>query len=76
MLETQHDEKVLGYNCDSLSRTITPQLPEHPSKIKGVRSANDDLYTYSSWSSRFWLIVRGAQPLIQQRVGLQVEADL
>ena len=27
--------------------------------------------TYSSWSSRSWLIVRGAQPLIQQRVGLQ-----
>ena len=58
MLETQHDQTVLGYNCD-------------PSQIKGVRSANDDLYTYSSWSSRSWLIVRGAQPLIQQRVGLQ-----
>ena len=40
----------------------------HPSQTKGVRSANDDLYT---WSSRSWLIVRGAQPWIQQRVGLQ-----
>ena len=71
MLETQHDHKVLGYNYDSLSRTITLQLPDHPSQIKGLRSANDDLYTYSSWPSRSWLIVRGAQPLIQQRVGLQ-----
>ena len=51
MLETQHDQKVLGYNCNSLSRTTTPQLPDHPSQIKGARSANDDLYTYSSWSS-------------------------
>ena len=30
MLEMQHDQKVLGYNCDSLSRTITPQLPPPP----------------------------------------------
>ena len=55
MLETQHAQEVLGYNCDSRSRTIAPQLPDHPSQIKGVRSANDDLFTYSSWSSRSWL---------------------
>ena len=36
MLETQNDTKVLGYMCDSSSRTITPQLPDHPSQIKGV----------------------------------------
>ena len=56
--------------CDSSSRTITPQLPDHPSQIKGVRSANDQMFTYSSWSSRSWLIVRGAQPDIQQHIGL------
>ena len=60
MLETQNDTKVLGYICDSASRTITPQLPDHPSQIKGIRSANDQMFTYSSWSSRSWLIVRGA----------------
>ena len=70
MLETQNDAKVLGYMCDSSSRTITPQLPDHPSQIKGVRSANDQMFTYSSWSSRSWLIVRGAQPAIQQQIGL------
>ena len=70
MLETQNDTEVLGYMCDSSSRTITPQLPDHPSQIKGVRSANDQMFTYSSWSSRSWLIVRGAQPEIQQQIGL------
>ena len=70
MLETQNDTKVLGYMCDSSSRTITPQLPDHPSQIKGVRSANDQMFTYSSWSSRSWLIARGAQPEIQQQIGL------
>ena len=70
LLETQNDTKVLGYMCDSVSRTITPQLPDHPSQIKGIRSANDQLFTYSSWSSRSWLIVRGAQPVVQQQVGL------
>ena len=70
MLETQHDTKVLGYMCDSTSRTTTPQLPDDPSQIKGIRSANDQMRTYSSWSSRSWLIVRGAQPAIQQQVGL------
>ena len=70
MLETQNDNKVLGHMCDSSSRTITPQLPEHPSQIKGVRSANDRMFTYSSWSSRSWLIVRGAQPAVQQQLGL------
>ena len=70
MLETQNDTKVLGYMWDSSSRTITPQLPDHPSQIKGVRSANDQMFTYSSWSSRSWLIVRGAQPAIQQQIGL------
>ena len=34
MLEFQNDAKVLGYICDSSSRTITPQLPDHPSQIK------------------------------------------
>ena len=67
MLETQHDTKVLGYMCDLSSRTIAPQLPDHPSQIKGVRSANDQMFTYSSWSSRSWLIVRGAQPAVQQQ---------
>ena len=43
---------------------------DHPSQIKGVRSANDQMFTYSSWSSRSWLIVRGAQPEIQQQIGL------
>ena len=70
MLETQNDTKVLGYMCDSSSRTITPQLPDHPSQIKGIRSANDQMFTYSSWSSRSWLIVRGAQPAVQQQIGL------
>ena len=70
MLETQNDIKVLGYMCDSSSRTITPQLPEHPSQIKGVRSANGPMFTYSLWSSRSWLIVRGSQPVIQQEIGL------
>ena len=28
------------------------------------------MFTYSSWSSRSWLIVRGAQPAIQQQIGL------
>ena len=70
MLETQHDTKVLGYMCGSSSRTITPQLPDHPSQIKGIRSANDQMFTYSSWSSRSWLIVRGAQPAAQQQIGL------
>ena len=71
MLETQNDTKVLGYMCDSASRTITPHLPDHPSQIKGIRSANDQMFTYTSWSSRSWLIVRGAQPAIQQQqVGL------
>ena len=70
MLETQNDTKVPGYMCDSASRTITPQLPDHPSQIKGIRSANDQMFTYSSWLSRSWLIVRGAQPAIQQQVGL------
>ena len=60
MLETQNDTKVLGYMCDSSSRTITPQLPDHPSQIKGIRSANDPMFTYSSWSSRSWLIVRSS----------------
>ena len=69
MLETQNDTKVLGYMCDSSSRTITPQLPDHPSQIKG-RSANDQMFTYSSWSSRSWLIVRGAQSAVQQQIGL------
>ena len=54
LLEAQHDTKVLGHLCDSLARTINPQLPEHPSQIKGVRSANDEIFTYSSWSSRSW----------------------
>ena len=71
ILGTQHDTKVLGHMCDSSSRTITSQLPEHPSQIKGIRSANDMQFTYSSWSSRSWLIVRGAQPPVQQHVGLQ-----
>ena len=31
---TLEDTKVLGYMCDSTSRTITPQLPDHPSQIK------------------------------------------
>ena len=70
MLEVQHDDKVLGYRCDSSSRTITPQLPDHPSQIKGIRSANDRMFTYSSWSSRSWLIIRGAQPAVQQQHGL------
>ena len=70
MLEVQHDDKVLGYRCDSSSRTITPQLPDHPSQIKGIRSANDQMFTYSSWSSRSWLIIRGAQPAVQQQHGL------
>ena len=70
MLEFQHDDKVLGYLCDSSSRTITPQLPDHPSQIKGIRSANDQMFTYSSWSSRSWLILRGAQPAVQQQHGL------
>ena len=70
MLEVQHDDKVLGYRCDSSSRTITPQLPDHPSQIKGIRSANDQMFTYSSWSSRSWLIIRGAQPAVQQQQGL------
>ena len=70
MLEFQHDDKVLGYLCDSSSRTITPQLPDHPSQIKGIRSANDQMFTYSSWSSRSWLIIRGAQPAVQQKHGL------
>ena len=68
ILETQNDTKVLGYMCGSTSRTITPQ-PDHPSQIKGIRSANDQNFMYSSWSSRSWLIVRGAQPVIQQQVG-------
>ena len=54
LLETQNDTKVLGYMCDSTSRTITPQLPDHPSQIKGIRSANDQLFTYSlccAWSA-------------------------
>ena len=76
MLETQNDTKVLGYMCDSASRTITPQLPDHPSQIKGIRSANDQMFTYSSWSSRSWLIVRGAQPAIQQQVGLDALKSL
>ena len=59
-LETQHDTKVLGYLCDSLARSITPQLPDHPSQLKGVRSASDEVFTYSSWSSRSWVIIRGA----------------
>ena len=62
---------MLGHMCDSSSRTITPQLPDHPSQIKGVRSANDQMFNYSSWSSRSWLIVRGAQPEIQQQIGLE-----
>ena len=70
MLEFQHDDKVLGYLCGSSSRTITPQLPDHPSQIKGIRSANDQMFTYSSWSSRSWLIIRGAQPAVQQQHGL------
>ena len=70
MLEFQNDDKVLGYLCDSSSRTITPQLPDHPSQIKGIRSANDQMFTYSSWSSRSWLIIRGAQPAVQQQLGL------
>ena len=70
MLEVQHDDKVLGYRCDSSSRTITPQLPDHPSQIKGIRSANDQMFTYSSWSSRSWLVIRGAQPAVQQQQGL------
>ena len=70
MLEVQHDDKVLGYRCDSSSRTITPQLPDHPSQIKGMRSANGQMFTYSSWSSRSWLIIRGAQPAVQQQHGL------
>ena len=70
MLETQNAAKVLGHMCDSSSRTITPQLPDHPSQIKGVRSANDQTFTCSSWSSRSWLIVRGAQSAIQQQIGL------
>ena len=70
MLEVQHDDKVLGYLCDSSSRTITPQLPDHPSQIKGIRSANDQMFTYSSGSSRSWLIIRGAQPAVQQQHGL------
>ena len=49
---------------------ITPQLPDHPSQIKGIRSANDQMFTYSSWSSRSWLIVRGAQPAVQQQIGV------
>ena len=69
-LEFQDDDKVLGYLCDSSSRTITPQLPDHPSQIKGIRSANDQMFTYSSWSSRSWLIIRGAQPAVQQQLGL------
>ena len=70
MLEVQHDDKVLGYRCDSSSSTITPQLPDHPSQIKGIRSANGQMFTYSSWSSRSWLIIRGAQPAVQQQQGL------
>ena len=70
MLEVQHDDKVLGYRCDSSSRTITPQLPDHHSQIKGIRSANDQMFTYSSWSSRSWLTIRGAQPAVQQQHGL------
>ena len=70
MLETQNDTKVLGYMCDSSSQTVTPQLPDHPSQIKGIRSANDQMFTYSSWSSRLWRIVRGAQPVVQQQIGL------
>ena len=70
MLEFQNDDKVLGYLCDSSSRTITPQLPDHPSQIKGIRSVNDQMFIYSSWSSRSWLIIRGAQPAVQQQLGL------
>ena len=70
MLEFQNDDKVLGYICDSSSRTITAQLPDHPSQIKGIRSANDQMFTYSSWLPRSWLIVRGAQPAVQQQLGL------
>ena len=28
------------------------------------------MFTYSSWSSRSWLIIRGAQPAVQQQQGL------
>ena len=40
------------------------------SQIKGIRSANDQTFTCSSWSSRSWLIIRGAQPAVQQQLGL------
>ena len=52
LLETQHDDKVLGYRCNATLRDITPQLPEHSSQLKSLRSANDTIYSTSSWLSR------------------------
>ena len=62
LLETQHDDKVLGYRCNSTLRTVTPQLPELSSQLKSLRSASEAIYSTSSWLSRCWLIRRGTCP--------------
>ena len=61
-LETQHDDKLLGFHCNAVTCTIVPQLPEHSSQIKSPRSANDLTYSTPSWTSRSWLIRRGTRP--------------
>ena len=70
MLEVQHDDKVLGYRCDSSSELLLRSyLIIHPkSKEFGVPMIGCSLILLGS--SRSWLIIRGAQPAVQQQHGL------